>query len=56
MRLPSFVLRAIAGLLVLSSCSNDRHSRSVQERIERVENGLLPAVVVRGEELPRATI
>jgi len=41
------------GLIAVSACTGDVPAgEAVLERIERVENGLLPAVVVRGEELP----
>jgi CubicO group peptidase (beta-lactamase class C family) len=45
------------GLAPTIACSDGaRTSDTVLQRIERVENGLLPAVVVRGEELPRHSI
>ncbi|UCG87367.1 MAG: beta-lactamase family protein [Gemmatimonadota bacterium] len=45
------------GVITLSACSGGaRSSEALLQRIGRVENGLLPAVVVRGEELPRSTI
>jgi CubicO group peptidase (beta-lactamase class C family) len=40
----------------MACSSSARSNEAVEDRIERVENGLLPAVVVRGEELPRTTI
>ncbi len=45
------------GLITVCACSGaPRTSEAVLQRIERVENGVLPAVVVRGEQLPRTTI
>jgi CubicO group peptidase (beta-lactamase class C family) len=44
-------------LITLSACSGGAPTgEAVLQRIERVENGLPPAVVVRGAEMPRTTI
>ena len=45
------------GLIAVGACSGDaRTGEVVLTRIERVENGLLPAVVVRGDELTQNSI
>ena len=47
----------LAGMAAASACSGCAPATmSLRQRIERVENGVLPAVVVRGREPPRTTI
>ena len=51
------LLVSLAAVTAASACSGGAPADlSVRQRIERVENGLLPAVVVRGQEPPRTTI
>ena len=48
---------SFVGSIAVSACSGGpRTSDAILQRIERIENGMLPAVGVRGEELPRTTI
>lgn len=47
----------LVGMTAASACSARAQANvSVRQRIDRIENGLLPAVVVRGQEPPRTTI
>jgi CubicO group peptidase (beta-lactamase class C family) len=51
------LLVSLVGMAAASVCSGCVTATvSARQRIERVESGLLPAVVVRGQEPPRATI
>ena len=57
MKLQRNLLLLSLGLAPAIACADGaRTSDAILERIERVENGLLPAVVVRGKELPRHSI
>ncbi|UCD23739.1 MAG: beta-lactamase family protein [Gemmatimonadota bacterium] len=48
---------ALLALMSSAACSSSSHiEEGVLARIDRIESGLLPAVVVRGEEIPRSTI
>lgn len=51
------LLVSLAAITAASACSGGAPADvSVRQRVERVENGLLPAVVVRGQEPRRTTI
>lgn len=57
MRLLQTLALSLAAVTTAGTCSGRAPpSESVLRRIERVESGLLPAVVVRGQEPPRTTI
>jgi len=57
MKRPRNVALASLGLIMVTACwSGSRADEVVSARIDRIENGLLPAVAVRGEELPRNSI